>query len=218
MIRNLLLHLFLATLNAIIFCLPFGFTTAKAVQETPFGPYRFPTPTATVHITGTTYYQTVWRKAITAWNRTGAFTFKIATQPKVQAKTWSNTTTQLSVAGQTQLFNSGDEITSAITQLNSGVFKYYHYSEASRVIVAEHELGHVIGLEHNPSPHSVMYFQNRYVPIQDVDIQSVRDHYALPLLPISGNNISKLNNSSIHIICNMNGKRNLNDQITTILN
>lgn len=201
----------------ISFTLLFGPMTSKAA-ETPFGSYRFATPTATVRITGTPYYQAIWRKAITAWNNTGVFTFKIATNAQVQAKAWRNTTTQLGVAGQTQLFNTGNLIRSAVTQVNSGVFRYYNYSQDSRVIVAEHELGHVIGLNHNPSPHSVMYFQNRYVPIQSVDIQSVRNHYALPLIQAGGGTMAQLNNSTVNIVCSLHGSYTLGETMKRIIN
>lgn len=44
--------------------------------------------------------------------------------------------------------------------------------------VAEHELGHAIGLNHNPGKASVMYASNRSYSIQRVDIEGVNQLYA----------------------------------------
>lgn len=157
----------------------FSHTAYAAV--TPFSSYRFAQPTATIKLQGSAYYRGIWRSAITAWNKTGAFTFKIKSTGQITAKTYHNTTTAANIAGQAQLTYSGNEIKSAVAELNTGVLKQYHYSRASRIVVAEHELGHVIGLKHNSSNKSVMYASNRYTPIQTTDILSVRQHYSMPL-------------------------------------
>ena len=150
---------------------------------TPFGSLRFPQPTATINVSGPAATLTAWNTAIKAWNKTGVFTFtKVTGKAQIKADSWSNLTTDKNVAGLTQLSsNNGVTIDSAVTGINTAVLKFYRYSKSSWAIVAEHELGHVIGLQHNPSKNSVMYFQNRYVGIQAVDTQSVREHYRTPL-------------------------------------
>lgn len=177
-------------------------TAVARAAETPFGQYRFSTPTTTIQISGSAYYQSVWKSAIKAWNKTGVFTFKVVKSSPVKAKGWSNTTTELGISGQTQLVSSGQQIKSAVARINTGVFKYYKYSKASRIIVAEHELGHVIGLNHSSSQKSVMYYKNRYVGIQAADIASVRNHYAKPLLLTSGFVTTQLDNTVTMVWCN----------------
>ncbi len=50
----------------------------------------------------------------------------------------------------------------------------------NRVNVAEHELGHAMGLAHNPSKQSVMYKTTRYVSVQPIDVKNVRNLYSIP--------------------------------------
>lgn len=178
--KKLLNSIVVATL---VFLCSFFVTTPATAAVTPFGSLRFPQPTATISVTGSAATQTAWRKAISAWNKTGAFTFvRVSGPAQVRASSWSNNTKDKNVAGLTQLFTTdGLTIDSATTRMNTAVLNAYHYSASSRAIVAEHELGHVIGLQHNPSKNSVMYFQNRYTGIKSVDINSVKQHYATPL-------------------------------------
>lgn len=63
------------------------------------------------------------------------------------------------------------------SELNPQTLKVYRYSTSEMVNVAEHELGHSIGLLHNPNRASVMFAANRYYSIQAVDSKSVQQLY-----------------------------------------
>ena len=55
---------------------------------------------------------------------------------------------------------------------------YYGYTNDRIVNTAEHELGHVIGLDHNDSEISVMQSAGSYYGIQQTDIDKVQALYA----------------------------------------
>ena len=71
-------------------------------------------------------------------------------------------------------------ITEVKLHLINSLLKKNAYTTAQRVNVAEHELGHAMGLAHNPIKQSVMYKTTRYVSIQPVDVANVRYLYSLP--------------------------------------
>lgn len=81
--------------------------------------------------------------------------------------------------------NSQNFITQAKCQINNQALRSFHYAKFEWINVAEHELGHAIGLNHNPGKASVMYVANRSYSIQKVDTDSVRQLYSLPSVRIS---------------------------------
>lgn len=61
--------------------------------------------------------------------------------------------------------------------LYKGVLNKYHYSKESRVDVAEHELGHVLGYKDTHNKQSVMYYCNRWTKISKSDAKKVNSLY-----------------------------------------
>jgi len=57
----------------------------------------------------------------------------------------------------------------------------YHYTTYDQIHVAEHELGHVMGLQHSTARNSVMLANNRYNGISRNDIYAVERRYHTPV-------------------------------------
>ncbi|MTV81744.1 matrixin family metalloprotease [Secundilactobacillus folii] len=154
--------------------------TAQA-EITPVKPYRFATDEATVRMTVTSpYYQQIWRQALTNWNHEHVFQFRLTTaaQAQITIAPMPLNERKASIAGLTYVtYNNDDLITKVDTYLNSTTLKTYKYTHQQRIDVAEHELGHTMGLAHNPQMKSVMYFANRYYSIQKVDEEAVNLDY-----------------------------------------
>lgn len=130
------------------------------------------------------YYHGVWSDATSAWNNTGAFTWTEDTDPNcltytssvskdsgawadATGMTWNNVTTD----------SSGNQ-TGAKIYLNRYNLKKYDYSQQERTYVAEHELGHAMGLAHNEvNSDSVMNPANRDNSIQTCDVDGINSIY-----------------------------------------
>ncbi|GAX01285.1 hypothetical protein C5L25_000938 [Secundilactobacillus silagei JCM 19001] len=77
-------------------------------------------------------------------------------------------------------YDATKRITAVKLHLINTLLTKYAYTTTQRVNVAEHELGHAMGLAHNPIKQSVMYKTTRYVSIQPVDVVNVQYLYSLP--------------------------------------
>ncbi|HIW72576.1 MAG TPA: matrixin family metalloprotease [Candidatus Levilactobacillus faecigallinarum] len=160
--------------------------TAAAAAMTPFGQQRFAHDHATYVITGkSAYYRRVWQSAIQAWNKTGAFTFTRSSKRHAQIELTADTAQEAAKMGQdvgmTDYWSRHNQLIAVVCTLNPTLFRQFDYSHADEEHVAEHELGHAMGLNHNPSKHSVMYYRNRAVGIQKVDVEGVRQRYQTPI-------------------------------------
>lgn len=159
-------------------------TNANA-SATPFARNRWPKPRVTYVIKGASYDRRVYHAAVKAWNRTGQFKFVAGTAAHHQVTlSTSNATTgeYYHLAGIT--FTTGypnGYYTKAKVLLLTRNLRAYRYSYSNEVHVAEHELGHSMGLQHSKDKHSVMLADNRYNGISKADVAAVKLRYRLPV-------------------------------------
>ncbi|WP_143463543.1 matrixin family metalloprotease [Levilactobacillus enshiensis] len=177
----------LAVVTVGLFVTPVGGSAVAvaAAGTTPFGPERFAHNHATYVITTkSAYYRQVWQSAINAWNKTGAFRFKLGTTQSAQITLKTASKTQAVALGEdvglTDYWSKNDLLLDVTATLNPTLLKSYGYSRADDIHVAEHELGHAMGLAHNPAEESVMYYRNRSVGIKQVDVNGVKLRYQTP--------------------------------------
>lgn len=166
----------------------------RASYITPQEPqhYSFPQPSAIFENKSTSnYYHSIWNAAANNWNNTKAFSWYELADPYIP--NYSITTSSVqgnpsddwtgNTYSQWENIN-GQNIENAATMvLNRAVMKNpkYNYSKLDRIRVAEHEMGHAMGLAHNRSYYSVMYHKNRYENIHPCDIRGVEHIYGEPL-------------------------------------
>lgn len=165
-----------------LFVSQIGGLVVLAAATTPFGAQRFAKDQATYVIsTKSAYYRSIWRSAIDAWNATGAFKFKPSSTSKAQITLGIASKNESKAMGNdvglTEFWARDNYFVSVTSRLNARLIKEYDYSRSDAIHVAEHELGHAMGLAHNPSKKSVMYYRNRAIGIQSVDISGVKRRY-----------------------------------------
>lgn len=153
----------------------------KAV--TPSLAYRYKKNTAYYFDLSTSdYYKDVWNSATAAWRKNGFTWKKAANHSKTTVSSYSDETSSgLKVAGYDSVdydLKTGKIISSKV-RLNRAVFKKYGYTKAERINVAEHELGHALGLDHNSADSvSVMNPANRYYSIKPCDVKGMKKIYS----------------------------------------
>lgn len=144
---------------------------------------RWKTNTASVYIAikNDTKLRQAALDAISAWNQTGAFVFKLTNNQKhaqIVITTMNSSDTQAAGQTSTQFYEKTNFLYHAKVQLNQYYLENpdYNYSQTRITNTAEHELGHAIGLMHTNKV-SVMYPAGSYYTIQPRDIANVKKLY-----------------------------------------
>jgi len=147
-------------------------------SATPFSRSRWPRAQVTYVIQAPSYQRNVYQAAIRAWNATRQIKFVQGSNAHHQITLTTSTATtgkycRLSGITFQTGYRNGYYTQSRVLLLTRNL-STYHYSYSDQVHVAEHELGHSIGLQHSRDRHSVMLTNNRYNGISSVDIAAVR--------------------------------------------
>lgn len=173
-------------LTAITSTLLLGFNKPLSVKATTWNPtpianYRYQKATAYYLDKSTSsHYKEVWQKAVNGWKANG-FNWKAASSHSKTTLSSYNGTDNLNVAGYDNVDydSSTGQIISSDVRINRAVFNKYGYTLDQQVNVAEHELGHALGLNHNASNSvSVMNPANRYYNIKNVDVNGMKKRYS----------------------------------------
>ncbi len=125
--------------------------------------------------------------AITQWNNTAAFTFKVVNDKNANITVSAVNDPNNGAAGltNTSMNSATGYYLHATVELNSYYLlnPAFGYSQERIVNTAEHELGHAIGLQHTDKT-SVMQPAGSYYPIQPRDIQAVKALYSSTPHPV----------------------------------
>lgn len=177
---------------------PYASTSSTQPTFTTLDPnagYKWRTPNATVYIkTKNPMLVQAYENAINEWNQTNSFRFALTNNPQSQiicdernlASTKQNdglTTSQELGNTETSYLQQAKLIQHANVVLdNSGLLNDENTKNNSQYAtwVAEHELGHAIGLDHTPqNDNSVMVPSNPQHGITENDIITVKQLYGL---------------------------------------
>lgn len=177
-----------------------SYTSASSTQPTfttlnPNSGYKWNTPNATVYIkTNNPMLIQAYKNAINAWNKTNSFKFVLTNNPQSQIICDErNLTSTKQDDGLTTSQELGNTETSYLQQAkliqhanvvldNSGLLTEENDKHNSQYAtwVAEHELGHAIGLDHTAqNANSVMVPSNPQHGITENDIITVKQLYGL---------------------------------------
>ncbi|WP_191982290.1 matrixin family metalloprotease [Secundilactobacillus paracollinoides] len=151
--------------------------------------YRWADRVVTYRITDrSAYYRQIWQRAVQHWNAAGVVSL-ISAQPGAPAELQMSAVTPIPTGyGQiigltytsyhrnTQIGNR-PVLASAHSYLYKRVAKQMAYSQVEREHVAEHEIGHALGLTHAASKRSVMYYANRQSAITLADVAGLKQAY-----------------------------------------
>lgn len=170
--------------------------SAKTKATTPYG-WRFPEQHSTYVINKQSKnYKYIWKKAINGWKKAG-FKWEKASSSNTHliALTQKQDKSLKGLAGIDHMrYNvSNHLIVSNKVELNKTSLKKYKYTTKQKINVAEHELGHALGLKHNSKgSKSVMNPANRTYSISKPDIRGMKKAYSKSVANLGdaiGNNI-----------------------------
>lgn len=161
--------------------LSFSQVSASTKSVTPMNSYRYAKKTANYQVNSTSdKYKNIWSEATKKWTSKG-FKWTQKSKSKTVLSTYSDSSKKgLEIAGtcKTSYRPSDGHIYSNQVLLNRATLDKYDYTTTQRIYVAEHELGHALGLAHNNKDSiSVMNPSNRYYDIQTCDIKGMEKRY-----------------------------------------
>ena len=153
---------------------------ATTLSSTPIAKYRYKYKTAYYYDKSTSnHYKSVWSQAINAWKNKGFAWKKATNHSKTTLSSYAGNDTSIAGYDTVNYNKSTGQIISSDVRLNRTTFKKWKYSTSDQVHVAEHELGHALGLNHNKAGSiSVMNPANRYYSIEACDVRGMNKRYS----------------------------------------
>ena len=154
----------------------------KTKEVTPMNGWRYAKKTANYQVNSTSKkYKNIWSKATGKWIDKGFKWTKKDSSKTTVSSYEDDSASGLKIAGycNTSYRISDGHIKKNKIMLNRAVFKKYDFTDEEIINVAEHELGHALGLAHNNAGSvSVMNPANRYYTIQQCDVKGMNKRYS----------------------------------------
>lgn len=177
---NKAIKLMTASMTAIMVISSTAYGITK--DPTPMNGWRYVNKKANYQVKSTSdKYKNIWAKATKEWTDNG-FKWTEKSSSKTTLSSYEDDSKSgIGVAGYcTTKYRVWDgHIKKNKVMLNRAVFKKYDYTDSEIVNVAEHELGHALGLAHNDAGSiSLMNPANRYYGIQGCDIRGMEKRYS----------------------------------------